>query len=508
MFYTYYKKRGNKILLRYVKDGKKYTVSMDDYKPSLFFPNQQVEGDCTRSIYGEPLKKKTFDSIKDAARFGKDYAEMGGSIIYGNRLFENQCIIEMFEGQTPDFKRNQIDIGIVDIETDYDSFPNPQECKYQIQQINIKNTREQIHYSFGLKDFNQSKYANITKKCTVVHVQCDTEEALVESFIRHVEEKKYDMTSGWNSEDFDMPYIIERSRKILGKPMANRLSPFGLIYERETVNQWKNTIIKYDIVGLPHLDYMLVYKKHTYTPRENYKLDTIALAEGVAGKTDFSEVAGSLKELWQVDPDLYIAYNIQDCEIIDDLDKKLGLFDLVFTLAYLTLSNYEDSMGTTRIWEQFIAKHLYNQNVAPLFNQVDTPVREFEGAFVHPTQSGKHKWVASFDLKSLYPHIIQQVNIGPETIVPYHTLPDEVKGIVHPTNNVEKLLNRKIDTSILKKYNLSMAANGVFYTKEKQSFLSELMESLYSDRVVYQGKKKEAKEKLNAIKKEIDNRHL
>ena len=499
MFYTFYKKRGSKILLRYVKNGKKYVTTMDDYKPSLYFPNQQTDTDdedVTKSIYGEPLKKKTFDSIKDAAYFGKDYAEMGGSVIYGNRLFENQAIIEMFEGQTPQFKRDQIDIGITDIETDYDTFPNPQECKYQIQQINIKNTREQVHYSFGLKSFDQSKYANITKTCKVVHTQFDTEEAMVEAYIRHVEDKKYDLTTGWNSEDFDMPYIIERGRKILGKDMVNRLSPFGLIYERETMNQWNNPIIKYEIVGLPHLDYMLVYKKHTYTPRENYKLDTIAQVEGVAGKTDFSHVAGSLKELWQVDPDLYIAYNIQDCEIIDDLDKKLGLFDLVFKLAYTTLSNYQDTITTTKMWEQFIAKHLYNKNVAPLFNQVDTPVREFEGAFVHPTQAGKHDWVVSYDLQSLYPHIIQQVNIGPETIVNYRDLPDEVKGIVHPSNNVEKLLNRQINTSVLKKYNLSMAANGIFYTKEKQSFLSELMEEMYNNRVMYKKKKKEAENLL------------
>lgn len=498
-FYTYYKRRGNKILMRYVKDGEKYTIAMDNYQPSLYFPNQQSGNDeVVRSIYGEPLKKKTFDCIKDAARFGKDYTEMGGSIMYGNRLFENQCIIEMFEGQTPEFKRNLIDIGIIDIETDYDDFPNPQKCLYQIQQIDIKNTREQIHYSFGLKEFDEQKYAKVIEKCNVVHVQFDTEHALLEAFVRHIEEKEYDMTSGWNSEDFDMPYIIERTRKILGKAMANRLSPFGLIYERETLNKWKNPVIKYEIVGLPHLDYMLVYQKHTYTPRENHKLDTIAQAEGVAGKTDFSEVAGSLKELWEVDPDLYIAYNIQDVEIIDDLDKKLGLFDLVFTLAYLTLSNYEDAMGTTRIWEQLIAKHLYNGNIAPLFNQVDTPVREFEGAFVHPTQSGKHDWATSFDLDSLYPHIIQQVNIGPETIVPHHKLPEEIKAIVHPKNNVTKLLERKIDTSILKKYNLSMAANGVFYTKEKQSFFSQLMESIYSDRVTYKAKKKEAQKKLKA----------
>jgi len=496
-FYTFYKKRGSKILLRYVRDGKKHTVIMDDYKPNLYFPNNQVEAEgATKSIYGEPLQKKSFSSIKDAATFGKDYEQMGGSVIYGNRLFENQCIIEMFEGKTPTFKRNQIDIGIIDIETDYDTFSNPQECKYQIQQIAIKNTREQVHYSFGLKEFDQEKHANVIAKCTVVHVQCDTEEAMVESFIRHMEEKRYDLTTGWNSDEFDMPYIIERTRKILGKPMANRLSPFGVIYEKETLNKWKNPVIKYEIVGMPHLDYMLVYQKHTYTPRENYKLDTIAQAEGVAGKTDFSATADSLKELWVIDPDLYIAYNIQDTEIIDDLDKKLGLFDLIFTMSYLTLSNYEDAMGTTRIWEQFIAKKLYNNNVAPLFVPVDTTVREFEGAFVHPTITGKHKWVVSFDLKSLYPHIIQQVNIGPETIVPHHKLPQEIKSVINPTNNVTHLLNRKIDTTILKKYNLSMAANGVFYTKEHQSFLSEIMESLYSDRVVYQGKKKEAKQKL------------
>lgn len=494
-FYTYYKRRGSSILFKYTKNGKKRSVTVKDYKPSLYFPAKPDEAEST-SIYGEPLKKKKFDSIKEAAQFGKEYSEMGGSVVHGNRMFDNQFIIEMFEGQIPEYDSSKIDIGIIDIETDYDEFPDPQKCLYQVQQINVKNTGDNTHYSFGLKSYEHDMKDKDIGECVVVHTQFESEEDLLMGFVMHIQNMQYDLTSGWNSEEFDWPYLINRIRKVLGNSWANRLSPFGLIYEREVVNKYKNVTIKYDVVGLPHIDYMKAYEKHTYTPRESYKLDYILFCELGERKKDFSHIAKTLKQLWEKDPQTYIAYNIMDCEGIHRLDEKLGLFDLIFTLSYLTLSNYEDTLGTTKIWEQLIAKHLYNSNVAPIFKALDTPKREFEGAFVHPTQAGVHDWALSFDLDSLYPHIIQQVNIGPETIVPYHKLPDDVKALVHPTDMVGRLLDKKIDTSVLNKHNLSMAANGCFYRKDKKSFFSEIMESVYSDRVKYKKLMKQAKKKV------------
>lgn len=509
-FYTFYKRKGNTILLRYIKNGKKYVKEFDGYEPNLFFPNQEVtEDEPFKSIYGEPLKKKKFDSIRDAASFAKDYSQMGGSVIHGNRLFENQFIIELFNGEIPNYDTSMLDIGIFDIETDYEEFPDPQKCRFPIQQIAIKNIRDGVIYSFGLKDYYHNKNNEDIGKCEVVHQQFDREEELLKAFIDHVSSVRYDLISGWNSEEFDLPYIINRGRKILGKAYVKKLSPFGLINEREVINQYNNSFIRYDIVGIPHLDYMQIYKKHTYTPRENYKLDYIGECEIGEKKADFSDVAESLKELWEVAPQRYIEYNIKDVDLIHRLDQSLGLFDLVFVLSYLTLSNFEDTMGTVKIWEQLISKHLYNKGVVPLYNQIDTAYREFEGAFVHPTQSGYHDWIISFDLDSLYPHIIQQCNIGPETIVPYHKLPDEVKAIIHPTNNVDALLKQKIDTSVLKKYNLAIAANGCFYKKDQQSFLSELMEQIYSDRVKYKGMMKTAKkEKDSESAKKYNNMQM
>ncbi|MDX1532684.1 MAG: DNA polymerase domain-containing protein [Nitrosopumilaceae archaeon] len=498
-FYTYYKRRGNKILTRFIdENGDKKVYVVDDYCPTLYTPASGNDGGAFKSIYDEPLKEKSFNNMKDAANFGKEYASINGSNIHGNRIFENQFIIEAFEGQMPNYNPKLIDVGIFDIETDYDDFPDPQNPIYEIRQIDIRSSRYKKHYSFGLKGYKHNPKHEDIGDCDVTHMKFDREEDLLCSFIDHINDQKYDMISGWNSEQFDVPYLINRARKLLGSSKTNQLSPFGLIYEREVVNNFGNSFIKYEIVGLPHIDYMLAYQKHTYTPRERYSLDHIAWCELGRKKVDYSEVE-NLNELWKQNPQKYIEYNIQDCELIHMLDDELGLFDLIFTLAYVTLSNYEDSMGTIKIWEQMIAKHLYNSGKVPLYKPINTESREFEGAYVKPVRPGKFDWVVSFDLASLYPHLIQQVNIGPETIIPYHKLPDEVKSLI--TNRmVDKLLESKINTDVLKKYNLSMAANGAFYKTDKQSFLSELMEQVYSLRKQYKSKMKDAKKKVQAGK--------
>jgi DNA polymerase elongation subunit (family B) len=196
------------------------------------------------------------------------------------------------------------------------------------------------------------------------------------------------------------------------------LSPFNKIDEREVRANFGQMQTVYNFVGMPHLDYMQIYKKHTYTPRESYRLDFIGHAELGEEKLTYDDY-GDLQDLYEKNYQLFIDYNIRDVDIIKRLDEKLGLMSLIYAMSYYSLCNFEDTMGTVKIWEKLVAKFLYSKNVVPPFRREKIiEEREFEGAYIKEPIKGFHDWVVSYDLNSLYPHIEQQWNIGPETHVP------------------------------------------------------------------------------------------
>jgi len=514
LYYTYFKNIGNKILIRYKDQDSDRTISktITDYQPSLFTKTEeQTEW---KSVYGYQLKKIEFDSIRAAKDFAKQYKNVDNFVLEGNSNYGNQFIIELFDGKKPDYQANYIKRCLVDIEVHAPEFPKPEEANWPITGYTIYNNVTNKFYTAVLhngvedKDWNwdQSKSPEELRDLDVEFKLFFDEESLVREMLQHMNIHQYDIISGWNSEGFDIPYIINRSNKILGESFTKTmLSPFKTINSYEKINGHGNTFTKFEILGLAHLDYLQLYKKHTYTPRESYKLDFIANAELGSKKLSYEE-SGSLENLYVDDLQLYVDYNIQDVNLIKQLDEKLKLFDLVFALTYYGLSNFEDTMGTVMYWEQLIAKFLYTKNMVPLFNKVVGESRDFEGAYVKEPIKGFHDWIFSIDLASLYPHIIQQLNLGVETLISDEDLPDEIADLKTATS-FEKILKKECDLSILKEYDLSMSPSYAYYKKDEMSFLSELMRELYAQRKVFKKQMLEAQQKKVDATNSKDKKH-
>lgn len=484
--YTFYKTWGNNILFRYRKNGKSYAKKVDFYKPSLFTQAKPGQPSDLKSIYGHDLHRVQFENIREAKEFVKAYDNVDGMTIEGNSNYANQFIIELYDGKMPEFDPSQIRTGILDIEVDVpdgEGFPEPSEARWPINGITFYDNFTDTYYCIGDKEYVHDKQDKDVGDLKVEYKQCSGEVELLHEMLYHFRDFQYDMTSGWNSETFDMPYIVNRCFKIVGEGITkNCLSPFGMVELREINGNFGKPQLKAEIMGVPHSDLLALYKKHIFTPRESFRLDFIANVELGERKMTYED-EGSLHGLYNENPQKFYAYNIKDTKLVKQLNDKLGLFNITFTLAYYCLSNYEDTLGTTKIWEQLIAKQLYTMGMAPSFAAKRQEGREFDGAFVHDTVTGFHRWLISIDLNSLYPMNEIQYNIGPNTYIPRDRLPAELLEL-KAKYTLEDLVHKRVDLSMLQKYNLVMAGNFEFYDKSYVGFMSQIKDELYTGRKV------------------------
>jgi len=283
-----------------------------------------------------------------------------------------------------------------------------------------------------------------------------------------------DIITGWNSRFFDIPYLVNRIVKILGQKMANKLSPWGWYKENEITLFGNRKQQVFELVGISSIDYMDVYKKFTYVNQESYALSHIAYAELGEKKLDYSEYS-SLHELYKTNFQKFVDYNVHDVVLLEKLEEKLKLLEMIISLAYIAKCNFNDVFSPVKMWDCIIYNHLKDQQIVVPPKKHGTKLEAYEGSYVKDPQIGRHKWVASFDLNSLYPHLIMQYNISPETLVRMHT----------ESGLVDALLDKEVDVDFLKEKNLTMTPNGSLYSRKKQGFLPALMEKMYTDRVKY-----------------------
>ena len=237
----------------------------------------------------------------------------------------------------------------------------------------------------------------------------------------------------------------------------------------------------YDIQGVAHLDYFDLYRKFTYAAQESYRLDHIAYVE--LGEKKSGNPYETFRDWYTKDFQSFLEYNIQDVELVDRLEDKMKLIELCLTMAYDAKVNFMDVLGSTKYWDILIYNFLLKKNIVIPQKRKSEKSEKFEGAYVKEPQLGMHKWIMSFDLNSLYPHLIMQYNISPETLVAQ----DKVKDM-----SVDKLLDKKVDTSILK--GVTLTPNGALFKTTKRGFLPEIMQSMYDDRVKYKKRMLQAKQ--------------
>jgi DNA polymerase elongation subunit (family B) len=471
-FYTNVQSLGGRILYRGIKNGKRIKLKVD-YEPQLYLPARKGNG-THKSLEGIDLVPKRFDGIREAREYVKQFEDVsGGTKIYGNTKFEYAFIAEQHP-EMVDWEQDKVSVAIIDIEVGSENgFPDPYLANEPITAIALTFINGHT-YVFGCGDFRNDTPESVT------YIKCKDEYTLCSKFIELWSRMYPDVITGWNTKFFDIPYLVNRFRKILGEDKTKMLSPWNYISERKT-NINGRLLIAYSFVGIESLDYIELYK--WYAPggksQESYRLDNIAQVELGEGKISYDEFE-NLHQLYRLNYQKFIEYNIKDVALILKLEDKLKLIELALTLAYDTKCNYEDVFAQTRMWDSLTYSYLLGKGIIVPPKETQEKDAAFEGAYVKEPQIGLHNWVASFDLNSLYPHLMMQYNISPETLIEPEKYTPEMREILSQGVTVDKLLKRQIDISNLK--DATITPNGQFFRTDIQGFLPKMMVEMYDDR--------------------------
>ena len=448
-FYTNVVRHGNNILYRGYADGKRVSTKIK-YVPTLFERTTNKNSEY-KSLYGLPLKPiESVVDIRSATERLKKYADVENVETYGMANFVFQFIGEYFPLPLK-FDRDEINVTSIDIEVQSDQgFPHPEQALHEVISISCKSNHGPAYWVWGMGDYDVTKNDH-----EVLYIKCDNESELLSKFLDwwSSEHHSPDVVTGWNSKLFDIPYLANRITHILGEDSLKLLSPWGIVRERKVHTRMGQEAVAFELEGISQLDYYDLFQKFgvlTYGQQESFKLDHIAWS--VLGEKKLSyEEFGNLHTLYREDFQKFIDYNIKDVELVERLEEKMGLITLAMTMAYKAKVNYSDAFGTTNIWDAVIYNELLRDNIIvppKKFHSKDTIV----GGYVKEPQVGMHEWVCSFDLNSLYPNIIVQYNMSPETLV-YHG------------------------------ENTTKAANGTRYRKDVEGIIPKVIKQFYGDRV-------------------------
>ena len=479
-FYTNISRYGNSLLYRGYENGKKISKRIK-FKPKLFVSTPK--GDW-KSIDGVQCAPIEFDSMRDAKNWIEENKHTAGRQIFGNDRYIPAFINEEFPGQI-EYNRNQINVTTIDIEVQSDEgFPHPDTASYPVTAICIKNNIDNTYYVWGCGDYNVSESVMRTNR--VIYKKCESELELFQLFLAHwaTPSNTPDVITGWNVRFFDIPYIINRSIKILGEDLTKKFSPWNMI-EPGTVRRINRTEAVYELKGINTADYLELFQKYTYSAQESYRLDHIANV--ILGDKKLSyEEHGSLFDLYKNDYQKFIDYNIKDVELVDRLEDKMGLITLMMTMAYKGGVNYSDTFGVTAIWETIIYRHLYEQKIAIPFYE-EKIKSSYPGGYVKDPMVGMHDNVVSFDLNSLYPSLIMQYNMSTETIA---------EGVVAQID-IEKIL----EGQQINNKGYSVGGNGQCFHTSKKGVMPKLVDNMYSDRVQIKKDMLQAQKDLQTIDK-------
>ena len=472
-FYTSVLRMGSNILYRGYDNGKQVKLRIP-FKPKLY-----VTGDSAsewRTLDGESVVEMQFDTMSEATEFNKKYSNVSNFKVYGNTNYPAQFIAENFPNKIK-YDRDLVRVLNIDIEVASDQgFPEPAEAAHPIISIAIRKN-DGNYWVWGLNDYTPTRE-------DVLFIKCDNEIDLVRKFIGHFQQHSPDVITGWNTRFFDIPYIVNRCYKLFGDDtLLKRLSPWGAVRERKTkINGKENQ--EYIIEGVEQLDYLEVFRKFTYNTlgqQESYRLDHIAHV--VLGERKLSyEEHGNLFTLYKEDYQKFIDYNIKDVELVHKIDEKLDLISLILTMAYKAGVNYNDTLGTTNIWDCIIYRMLTEQKIV-VPPKTEKPKTPYPGGYVKDPQVGSHDWVTSFDLNSLYPNIIVQYNMSPETVI---------DGL-----DVRSSVDSFLDGScVVDGEGFSLAPTGVRFSHDRKGIVPTIIEQYSAERKVIKREMLDAEKEL------------
>lgn len=541
--YTNVYKRGNKLMVRAIDQvtGER-TKEIIEYQPFLYLETKNPEKAVARGLRDEYLERINFGTINEFDDFQEKYKDTDGFKMFGCRDPIFQYITTAYPGNI-DYKQKFIRGNIIDIEVESGNlvrneagevvdiqpgpFPEPTAANYPITACTIYDTKTNAFITLGLEVFQGHRMgtyvhdANHPKigKCKVMYKGFDTEEKLLVALVNIWASMEPDFISGWNSDGFDVVYVVTRLKNVLGEDWAKRLSPWGQIRQRTFVGSFGKEEVNYDIYGVTLLDYKALVEKHAYVELANKKLNTAGEHFLGEGKLDYSE-AKSLNKLYFMDYQKYITYNIQDVNLIVRMEAKLKFFELVYTLMYMCHCNAQDTLATVAPWSARTYEKLHNRGQEPQLKPVHMGDTDFLGGFVQEPVPGLRKWGASIDANSLYPHNIMQFNLGAETILTDREAYNVRMKIVAELDQQEQtpyirhlkecirngaLINdfyweEIYEFKTLKELNLIMAPNCTFYKRDRISVFAEACDETYNGRKVVKKKMLKKEQELVDLK--------
>lgn len=484
VFYTNIKRVGNFInVIGYDKFGNKVRYR-DKYSPSSFIVTNNPSK--YKTIYGQSVDRIQFDDIRNYQEFSKKYESVENFTIYGYRRIEFTYISDKFAEDMP-FDLEKVQVVNFDIEVRSDQgFPKPRQAQHEI--ISVTFSTPEGYYILGTKDYTP-------KQKNVVYSKCVDEAELLEKVITFFKAIQPDVLTGWNTTTFDIPYLVNRISNVLGEGRERELSPWKAVNEISIKTGIYGEEQSYDIVGISNLDYLDLYKKFTFKNQESYSLDYISKVELGKQKIEYD---GTLYDLYLNDYDKFIEYNLRDVELVSQLDDKMKLLDLVMTMAYESKINFRDTFKQVRIWETLIFNEMRKSGlVFPPIRAKDKG-QQFTGAYVKEPIPGRFNWVTSFDVTSMYPNVLIQLNISPEKIAK--------QSIDKPADKIiqETLLGQKQD--IPEGY--SMAANGVLFDNQEKGIIPMVVEKMYNDRIRFRNEMKKQQKLLAETDDPIEQEKL
>lgn len=475
-FYTACAIKGNKILVRGYRNGERFTDTVA-FTPSLFIKSDKESK--YRTLNGVKVKRMVFDTLYDCRQFLDQYRDLPDCPVYGNTDFITQYLMETYPTEV-EYDLSKIKVAYLDLECETEGgFPDLDNPNERINLVSIRVDGITYVISFTPITIPDAKV-----------VMVSNEKELIKKIFEILAKEDVDIISGWNVKLFDMPYIIGRAKLFFEEKEIQDWFPFGLMKMRVTNIGGKDFNL-YEFPGYTILDYMDLYKKFSGTSQESYALNHIAKVELDAQKLDYSEY-GSMREFYRQNFQRFAEYNVQDAILVERLDNKLKLIDLAVSIAYEAKITFDTVFFATRIWETICCDYLAKKSIVPPLKRSYAKDDQFVGAYVKEVVPGFYRNVVSFDATSLYPSIIMQFNISPETCV--------VKNASFNADDFLHGTRKEIPDMIkdAKSRNSCLACNGSMFTNDVRGFIPTLIEITFNQR-------QEAKKKMIALEKEYEN---
>ena len=466
--YTSVENFKGKLLYRGYENGRR-VQQRANFKPTLYVPSNEPTG--WQALDGTFVLPRPQESIKASRDFIDRYKGMSNFNVYGNIPPQYEFINKAFP-KTIDYNADLIRVAYLDIEVETrNGFAEPADADQPITAISLKSAGQ--FYVFGLKDYD-------VRHENVQFYLAEDEEDLLRQFIATWRALDVDVVTGWNVQFFDIPYLVNRITNVFDLDTSRKLSPWGHFTTRNAIIHGREQVAL-TLVGIAILDYLELYKKFTFTQQSSYKLNHIAYIELRQEKVDYSEY-GTLHDLYDNDYQKFIDYNIQDVELIERLEAKMKFIEQAYALAYSAKVNLNDVFSQVRMWDVMIHNYLMERHIVIPQKKESKKDEKYAGAYVAEPITGMHDWVVSFDLASLYPHLIMMYNISPETLTS-HTEKIDIQDVI----------DRKVS---FKDSDVCVAANGHTFRRDVRGFLPEMMQMLYNQRKEYKREMIEAEQEL------------